>query len=269
MSLGKVGGNVGNLGRQGSTGAPSADQELAELQKKQEAGQLGAEDVEKFINSGGLAQALQANPQSRTALRNMLQQVAAKASRDQAQLDSLGQRFGLGQGQGVGAADDGTAQSQSFGAPGTATGSAAGTAQQQAFNPLAGNTLGTPSRIGAIGSDLGGGIDSQLADLAQLGGGGGYFEDKVFAIMCKVVEQFQQQIEQRLEKLQSEAQAAQGQQGGGGQGGGDTGAESRNIEFEKIKYDMQKLSQMQQAMSNVLNSMDELAKSAIHHIKAG
>jgi len=45
--------------------------------------------------------------------------------------------------------------------------------------------------------------------------------------------------------------------------------ESRNIEFEKIKFDMQKLSQMQQAMSNVLNTMDELAKSAIRHIKAG
>jgi hypothetical protein len=44
--------------------------------------------------------------------------------------------------------------------------------------------------------------------------------------------------------------------------------ESRNIEFEKIKFEMQKLSQMQQAMSNVLNTMDELAKSAIRHIKA-
>jgi hypothetical protein len=32
---------------------------------------------------------------------------------------------------------------------------------------------------------------------------------------------------------------------------------------------MQKLSQMQQALSNILNTMDELAKSAIRHIKAG
>jgi hypothetical protein len=43
--------------------------------------------------------------------------------------------------------------------------------------------------------------------------------------------------------------------------------ESRNIEFEMIKNEMQKLSQMQQALSNVLNSMDELAKSAIRNIK--
>ena len=53
--------------------------------------------------------------------------------------------------------------------------------------------------------------------------------------------------------------------GGGGEAGG--GQESRNIEFEKIKFDMQKLSQMQQALSNILNTMDELAKSAIRHIK--
>src|SRR5689334_15387887 len=131
MSLGKVsGGNVGNLGRQGGAAGANADQELAELQKKQEAGQLGAEDVEKFINSGGLAHALAANPQSRTALRSMLQQVAANASRDQAQLDSLQQRFGLGN---VGG-DDGAAQSQSFGNAGTAAGNnTAGTAQAQAF----------------------------------------------------------------------------------------------------------------------------------------
>jgi hypothetical protein len=55
--------------------------------------------------------------------------------------------------------------------------------------------------------------------------------------------------------------------GAGGKDGG--GSESRNIEFEQIKMDIQKLSQMQQAMSNVLNTFDELAKSAIRHIKAG
>lgn len=126
-------------------------------------------------------------------------------------------------------------------------------------NPLAKNSLATPSRIGNNNN-----IDSQLADLAEAGGGGGYFEDKIFAIMCKIVEDMQKKVEERLQKLQAEAKEAESAKEGGGE---DKGGESRNIEFEKIKFDMQKLSQMQQAMSNVLNTMDELAKSAIRNIK--
>ena len=73
----------------------------------------------------------------------------------------------------------------------------------------------------------------------------------------------QQIAEPTFWNRQAEAQQVMwGQQGQNGQ-------ESRNIEFEKIKFDMQKLSQMQQAMSNVLNTMDELAKSAIRQIKSG
>jgi hypothetical protein len=45
-------------------------------------------------------------------------------------------------------------------------------------------------------------------------------------------------------------------------------SESRNIEFEMIKNEIQKLSQMQQALSNVLNTMHEQAMGAIRHIKA-
>lgn len=127
-------------------------------------------------------------------------------------------------------------------------------------DPLSYNQVGGQDRVA--------GADAELLAMSQAGGGGGYFEDRVFGLMCKVVEDFQKQIEQRLQKLQAEAQAAEAQGGQGGQGGGGSGQESRNIEFEKIKYDMQKLSQMQQAMSNVLNTMDELAKSAIRQIKA-
>jgi hypothetical protein len=65
-----------------------------------------------------------------------------------------------------------------------------------------------------------------------------------------------------VDKKRAESDAKKDAQQNGSQ-------ESRNIEFEKIKFDMQKLSQMQQAMSNVLNSMDELAKSAIRQIKGG
>jgi hypothetical protein len=95
-------------------------------------------------------------------------------------------------------------------------------------------------------------------------GGGGTFEDQVFAIMCQVTEDFQNQIEQRLQNLQNEATDAEGTAQAGGQ---DPGAESRNIEFETIKYDMQKLSEMQQCMSNVLDSMNDLAQNAIRNIK--
>jgi hypothetical protein len=130
-------------------------------------------------------------------------------------------------------------------------------------NPLALNSIARPSRIGDNSS-----IDAQLRDLADIGGGGGYFEDRIFAIMCKIVEDMQKKIEERLKKLQADAEKAEAAGKEDESKKGD-GQESRNIEFEKIKFDMQKLSQMQQAMSNVLNTMDELAKSAIRQIKAG
>jgi hypothetical protein len=141
-------------------------------------------------------------------------------------------------------------------------------------NPLGMNQVQNPlaqqagSAIGRGGSTGNPEMDAMFEGL----NGGGYFEDKVFAIMCKVVKDMQKQIEQRLNKLQAEAKKAESQGGGGGimgGGGGNDGSESRNIEFEKIKMDIQKLSQMQQAMSNVLNTFDELAKSAIRHIKGG
>lgn len=138
-----------------------------------------------------------------------------------------------------------------------------------ASNPLRANECGEdePQSFGAlqspsrIGDDMRFGNDEMGEALRELGSGG-CFEDRVFALMCKVVKDFQKKIEERLNKLSDQAKQAEGKKN-------DKGQESRNIEFEKIKFDMQKLSQMQQAMSNVLNTMDELAKSAIRHIKAG
>jgi hypothetical protein len=63
------------------------------------------------------------------------------------------------------------------------------------------------------------------------------------------------------------AGGALGGGGGGGGGAGGKGQESRNIEFEMLKNEMQKLSQMQQAFSNVLNEMHQLAMNAIRNIK--
>jgi hypothetical protein len=205
----------------------------------------------------------------------------------------------------------------------------------QAFDPLGNSFCATPEVLNRVlgGYNSGGycpecgtdhqsfGEDPQLSVLRATGGGGGFFEDRVFALMIKIVEDFQKKIEERLQKLQEKAEQAEkeggkkkgkggfggflkgvvgvaapivggivggplgamagqaigskisGSGGGGGGGaggaGGQNGQESRNIEFERIKFDMQKLSQMQQALSNILNTMDELAKSAIRHIKAG
>jgi hypothetical protein len=112
-----------------------------------------------------------------------------------------------------------------------------------------------------------------------------FFEDIVAALMIDHVRDKQEKIEAELKDLQrrsEEGGSAKNQAGGFmtsvgrafGLGGADdaskTGnSDSRNIKFEMIKNEIQKLSQMQQAMSNVLNTMNELAMSAIRHIKAG
>jgi hypothetical protein len=45
--------------------------------------------------------------------------------------------------------------------------------------------------------------------------------------------------------------------------------DERNIEFEKVKNEIRKLSQMQQALSKALDAMNDSALSAIRSIKAG
>jgi hypothetical protein len=56
---------------------------------------------------------------------------------------------------------------------------------------------------------------------------------------------------------------------GGAQGGkGGKGADSRNLMFEELKNIMQKISQMQQALSNVLNTMHQGAMNSVRNIRA-
>lgn len=117
------------------------------------------------------------------------------------------------------------------------------------------------------------------------------FEDLVAAFMVDFVKDKQKEIEGKLDKLRKSAANAEGESNAGGGvrgffggllrniplvggliGGAQDNAksgssESRNIEFEMLKNEMQKLSQMQQAMSNVLNEMHNLAMSAIRSIK--
>jgi hypothetical protein len=116
------------------------------------------------------------------------------------------------------------------------------------------------------------------------------FEDIIAAFMIDFVKDKQNEIEGKLDKLRKSAESGDGDKAGdkaggffggllrniplvGGLigGGQDTkkagSGESRNIEFEMLKNEMQKLSQMQQAMSNVLNEIHTLAMSAIRSIK--
>lgn len=114
------------------------------------------------------------------------------------------------------------------------------------------------------------------------------FEDIVAAFMVDFVKDKQDEIEGKLNKLRQAAQndgktagdKAGGFFGGimrniplvgglfgGAQDGAKSGnSESRNIEFEMLKNEMQKLSQMQQAFSNVLNEMHQLAMNAIRNM---
>jgi hypothetical protein len=113
-----------------------------------------------------------------------------------------------------------------------------------------------------------------------------FFEDIISALMVDFVKDKQQEVEGKLKDLQSRSEQGKsaGNQAGGfftglarkfipGVGRGndaatDGNSDSRNIEFEMIKNEVQKLTQMQQAMSNVLNTMHEQAMGAIRMIKA-
>ena len=46
-------------------------------------------------------------------------------------------------------------------------------------------------------------------------------------------------------------------------------SDTQNIEFQKVKNEIQKLSQQQQALSNALQTMEDLSKSNIRFIRAG
>lgn len=115
------------------------------------------------------------------------------------------------------------------------------------------------------------------------------FEDIVAAFMIDVIKDKQENVEGRLKELDKKDNSGKtaGAQGSGFLSGlmskvpvvggmfksgteaaQDGNSDSRNIQFEIIKNEIQKLSQMQQAMSNVLNTMHEQAMGAIRHIKA-
>jgi hypothetical protein len=150
-----------------------------------------------------------------------------------------------------------------------------------AFAFLAGDQAG--KMRGALGMQrAGGGPGSAFAALPKPA----FFEDIVAALMVDFIRDKQEEVEGKLKDLQKRSE--QGKSAGNQAGGTATGlarkvipgvgrandaatdgnSDSRNIEFEMIKNEVQKMTQMQQAMSNVLNTMHEQAMGAIRHIKA-
>jgi hypothetical protein len=138
--------------------------------------------------------------------------------------------------------------------------------------------------------------------VAQLGPGAA-FEDLVAAFMIDTVKDMQDLAKKKMDEIRNSinsnqkggganspmnqylggagnfsAQSAALAQGGGAAGAagaqgaqgadGGKGADSRNLMFEELKNIMQKVSQMQQALSNVLNTMHQGAMNAVRNIRA-
>jgi hypothetical protein len=155
---------------------------------------------------------------------------------------------------------------------------------------------------GKVQQQLIGAMEAGL-DVTKTRPGGASFEDRVFALMQGIIAAKQEDIEKRLSDLKKETEDAEQKKSGGGLFGkifnfaskavgfipgvgtaigagmnavgsafgigqpkADTKAESRNLKYEEIKNEMQKLSQMQQALSNILNALNETASSAIRAI---
>ncbi len=132
----------------------------------------------------------------------------------------------------------------------SATASAAGT----------GASAATSAPTTAAKASTAGSGSAELNALTSTDTKGMMFEDKVAAMMVEMVKKMQEDIEKRLTNIKDKADAAAKKKD-------DKGGESRNIEFEMLKNDMQKLSQMQQAFSGVLNAMNESAMNAVKSIR--
>jgi hypothetical protein len=115
------------------------------------------------------------------------------------------------------------------------------------------------------------------------------FEDLVAAFMFDIVKDMQDEAKAKMDEIRQSVDKGDGKSASSGIGGffgglasklpivgkffgsaqnSGKGEDSRNLMFEELKNIMQKLAQMQQAMSNVLNTMHEQAMSSIRHIKA-
>ena len=174
--------------------------------------------------------------------------------------------------------------------------------QGQAAGLIQGLTGGASGNASGASHGLQGKPGSAVSKL----GPGATFEDLVAAFMFDVVKDQQEEIKKKMSELKSSinskkkgrggiggflkkavgiaapilgstmgplgsiaGRAIGGMASGGSQAqGGQSASDSRQLKMEELKNLMQKLQQMQQALSNVLNSMHQGAMNSIRNIRA-
>jgi len=103
-----------------------------------------------------------------------------------------------------------------------------------------------------------------------LGGKGGMmFEDMVAQFLFDVIKEMQAELKKKMAqyKTMSKSKGGGGGGGKGAAGGAGGGEDSRQLMFEEIKNMMQKMQQMIQSLSNILNTMHQGAMNSIRNIR--
>ncbi len=120
---------------------------------------------------------------------------------------------------------------------------------------------GSDATRGASGSSGG-------SSLPALGGKGGMmFEDMLAQFLFDVIKEMQEELKKKMAEYKAMSKSGKGGGGGGAQGGGGGDSDSRQLLFEEIKNLMQKMQQMIQSLSNILNTLHNGAMNAIRNIR--
>ena len=110
--------------------------------------------------------------------------------------------------------------------------------------------------------------------MASLGKGGMSFERMVHEFMKDVVEEQQKKVKGLMKKAKAAAAAADGKGGGAGGAkgaggkGGAAGENSMAVMMEDLKFEIQTLTQMMQALSAINNTMHQNSMNSIRKIAA-
>ena len=112
--------------------------------------------------------------------------------------------------------------------------------------------------------------------MASLGKGGMSFERMVHEFMKDVVEEQQKKVKGLMKKAKAAAAAADGAKGSKGGGGakgaggkgGAAGENSMAVMMEDLKFEIQTLTQMMQALSAINNTMHQNSMNSIRQIRA-
>lgn len=135
-----------------------------------------------------------------------------------------------------------------------------------------------PLRCNSCGGSGYGGGSASAADannsgsaLPALGGKGGMmFEDMLAQFLFDVIKEMQEELKKKMAEYKAMSKSGKGggaKAGDGAQGGGGADSDSRQLLFEEIKNLMQKMQQMIQSLSNILNTLHNGAMNAIRNIR--